>query len=308
MRFRSCSALLLLLMACATTPSPRESVPLSRRIANLQRAAQYPWTDDGHCVVREASQPWDVAMERCFHVLDTRKIQFNDPERHCTVASAGAAAVPAVVALCLLSQPVVVGAVIVIGAVVVAVAIKEELDAYERRKRTAPVAEGSSGAGRPAHVTRPSREGELSANPRPGPGSSGATQDPLPPLPTQPRRPECEPTPVPHLGGDALHNQCADDVPLNDFRGYDALVNGKRFDALELRRRMLWEIKTDNFDSYPPELRNIVIGKQVRELQRERGLAAACGFDFQVGVRSVAHKAALELADGSLQIVVMDWC
>jgi hypothetical protein len=53
-----------------------------------------------------------------------------------------------------------------------------------------------------------------------------------------------------------------------------------------------------------------VIDNQVLELQRERELARACGFDFRVGVRSAAHKAALERADPELEgiIVVMDWC
>ncbi|WP_370644252.1 DUF6310 domain-containing protein [Myxococcus sp. RHSTA-1-4] len=71
---------------------------------------------------------------------------------------------------------------------------------------------------------------------------------------------------------------------------------------------MLWEVKTDNFDTYPPDLRDIVIKKQVKELQRERALAAACGFRFQVGVRSAAHKAALEREDRRLDVAVMDWC
>jgi hypothetical protein len=73
---------------------------------------------------------------------------------------------------------------------------------------------------------------------------------------------------------------------------------------------VLWEVKTDNFDTYPHDLRRIVIENQVLELQRERELARACGFDFRVGVRSAAHKAALERADPELEgiIVVMDWC
>jgi hypothetical protein len=43
MRFRTCSALLLLLLACATTdPSLGELEDPNPRFANLQRAAQYP--------------------------------------------------------------------------------------------------------------------------------------------------------------------------------------------------------------------------------------------------------------------------
>ncbi|EPX64710.1 hypothetical protein D187_000132 [Cystobacter fuscus DSM 2262] len=63
-------------------------------------------------------------------------------------------------------------------------------------------------------------------------------------------------------------------------------MNGKNFDALQLSTRTLWEVKTDNFDTYPPELRRIVLEDQVPELAHERALALACGFDFKVGVRS----------------------
>lgn len=86
------------------------------------------------------------------------------------------------------------------------------------------------------------------------------------------------------------------------------LVNGKHFDALQPAARVLWEVKTDNFDTYTPALRKIVIDKQVLELKREKELAAACGFEFRVGVRSAAHQAALRFADPLLKIVAMDWC
>jgi hypothetical protein len=95
---------------------------------------------------------------------------------------------------------------------------------------------------------------------------------------------------------------------MNDFRGYDALVNGKRFDALQVDRRVLWEVKTDNFDTYSEALREIVLEKQVAELRRERELARACGYDFYVGVRSAAHLTALREEVPDLNIVVMDWC
>ena len=101
MRLRTCSAflLLLLLSACATMdPIPRELENPSPRFANLQRAAQFPWTDDGHCVVREASNEWPILAERCFHALDRDRVRFRDVNRRCAVAYADAAA-PAVVAL-----------------------------------------------------------------------------------------------------------------------------------------------------------------------------------------------------------------
>lgn len=141
----------------------------------------------------------------------------------------------------------------------------------------------------------------------PAPERSGSNRDPPAPVAPEPR-PECVPHIKPHLGGDPLHNQCADKVPQNGVPGFDALVNGKHFDALQIRAGVLWEIKTDNFDTYTVALQEIVIEKQVLELQRERDLARACGYDFVVGVRSDAHRRALRDADPSLNIVVMDWC
>jgi hypothetical protein len=173
-----------------------------------------------------------------------------------------------------------------------------------------PEAASPPKATRPVPESQPSTQQEPAASPSPEPERSASNRNPpLPPLPLTPqRRSECEPTPTPHLGGDPLHNQCADKVPQNDVSGFDVLVNGKRFDALQLAAGVLWEVKTDNFDKYSADLRRIVIGKQVMELKRERDLASACGFDFRVGVRSAAHKAALEAVDYTLKIVVMDWC
>jgi hypothetical protein len=92
--------------------------------------------------------------------------------------------------------------------------------------------------------------------------------------------------------------------PPNQFPGHDVLVDGKRFDALQAGVRVLWEIKTDRFDTYPADLRRIVIEKQVHELRRERDIAAACGYGFIVGVSSPAHKAALERQAPEVNIVV----
>ena len=107
-----------------------------------------------------------------------------------------------------------------------------------------------------------------------------------------------------------MHNRCADNIPFNAYRGANALVNGKAFDALQVVAGVLWEVKTDNFESYPLELQDIVVRKQVRDFLAERELARACGFDFRFGVRSAKHKKALEYADSRLEgfIVVMDWC
>ena len=172
MRMRACLALLLFLSACTTTgPSPREPVTQNPRRANLQRAAALPWRDDGRCVVKEASNEWTVVVERCFQALDHERIRFNDPTGKCAVASAGAAAVG--IGLCVLAAPeFLVGAVIITGVVLVAVAIKEELDAYElSRRRPEKV--------RPVPETKPAPPEPL-AKRRPKPEPSG--QDGHPPL------------------------------------------------------------------------------------------------------------------------------
>jgi hypothetical protein len=97
-------------------------------------------------------------------------------------------------------------------------------------------------------------------------------------------------------------------VPFNDFRGANALVNGKAFDALQLSTRTLWEIKTNAIETYNRYVYLTELKKQVEEAQRERELAVACGFDFVIGVRTEAHKNALRDRDGTLNVVVMDWC
>lgn len=101
----------------------------SSRIANLERAARYPWTDDGACAVREASGEWRALVERCYHALDLARIHFQDIDRRCGVASVDAATVGQVVGICMLVQPqLVLGAVIVVGVVIVAAKIAAELE------------------------------------------------------------------------------------------------------------------------------------------------------------------------------------
>jgi hypothetical protein len=113
---------------------------------------------------------------------------------------------------------------------------------------------------------------------------------------------------VRHLGGNKLHDTCADRVPQNGFPGWDVLVNGKHFDALQMATRTLWEVKTSAIETYSPFVQRVELDKQIEELRRERALAAACGYDFVIGVRSEAHKRLLEQRDFTLKIVVMDWC
>jgi hypothetical protein len=309
MRFQACIALLLYASACATSaPSSEEPVDRNPRLASLQRAAALPWTDGGRCIVQEAFQPWPVLAERCYHALDHDRIEFHDTTGRCTVASAGAAAMG--LGVCVLAAPeIVVGAVVVTGVVVVGFAIKEALEAYELRRgrpQVRPIPEA-----RPVSETKPVPQ-EPSPKKRPKPEPKGPEIPPLEPPGTSERdRRRCEPVPVPyHLGGNKLHNKCADRIPNNSFPGGDVFVNGKNFDALQLVTRTLWEVKTNAIETYNPYVLRTELEKQMEEARRERDLAAACGFDFRIGVRSKAHKEALEEADPTFDglIVVMEWC
>ncbi len=132
----------LLSLACAGPGSQAvrtKPAPESPRLANLRRAAQYPWTDDGACAVREAAGEWKMLVERCFYALDVSRIRFEDVEKRCPVAQEDVASVKAVVAMCLLVQPeLAVGAIIVVGAVVVGAAIAAEIE-KEKAEARAPV-------------------------------------------------------------------------------------------------------------------------------------------------------------------------
>ncbi|RKG87794.1 hypothetical protein D7W82_12400 [Corallococcus sp. CA049B] len=302
MRLRTCGALLLLLIfsACATT-EPRARAPAARgtRAANLQRAAALPWRDDGRCVVREASQPWPVLVERCYPALDHARVEFRDTTGRCTVASADAATLG--LGFCVLAAPeIAVGAVIVLGVVVVAVAIQEEWDAYELR-HLYPEEAGSSRGTKVA-----SRDAVAKPKPKLEPEPAGqGRQPPVPPVPVdRTGRASCEPVPVRHAGEDRAHNECADKFPPNRYPGMDVLVGGVRFDALQVGVRKLWEIKTHRFDSYNDFIQDREIEKELDQLEKEREVAKACGYEFIVGVSTEAHKAALEELEPTLIIVV----
>ncbi len=131
----------LLSLACAGPGSQTvrtKAAPESRRLVNLRRAAQYPWTDQGACVVREAAGEWKALVERCFQALDLSRIQFRDLKGQCPVAQEDAASVEEVVLICLLVQPeLAVGAIVVVGVVAVASEISDEIEKEEAR---APVA------------------------------------------------------------------------------------------------------------------------------------------------------------------------
>ncbi|WP_336242514.1 DUF6310 domain-containing protein [Corallococcus exercitus] len=192
------------------------------------------------------------------------------------------------------------GAVIVLGVVVVAVAIKEELDAYELRHlypEESGTARGTKAASREAVAKRkPEAEPEPAGQDR---------QPPVPPVPVGPtRHASCEPVPVPHAGQDTFHNDCADKVPPNRYPGMDVLVGGARFDALQVGVRVLWEIKTHQFDTYNAFVQDQEIEKEVKQLRKERDAAAACGYGFVIGVSTQSHKDALLDQIPSLDVVV----
>jgi len=84
----------------------------------------------------------------------------------------------------------------------------------------------------------------------------------------------------------------------------DVLVNGIRFDALQVGVRVLWEIKTHRFDTYNDFIRDQEIEKELTQIDKERRAAAACGYGFVVGVSTEAHKEALLREDRTLDIVV----
>ena len=143
---------------------------------------------------------------------------------------------------------------------------------------------------------------EPEANPTPE-RSSANRRDPPAPV-TAERRLECDPIPVPHAGEDDPHDECADTFPPNRYPGMDVRVGGVRFDALQVGVRVLWEIKTHRFDTYPDFIRERTILKQMPLLREERDSAAACGYGFVIGVSTEEHKAALLYEEPTLNIVV----
>jgi hypothetical protein len=207
------------------------------------------------------------------------------------------------VGLCVLAAPeLIVGAVIVAGVVVVGFAIKEALDAYSLDMGRPEV--------RPAPETRPLPETapapqKPSPKKRPKPEPKGPDFPPLePPEVTERDRRRCEPIPEPHEGKDDAHDKCADQFPPNRYPGMDVRVGGVSFDALQVGVRVLWEIKTHQFDTYPDFIQRREIEKEMKQLDKERKAAAACGYDFVIGVSTQAHKDALLRENRTLNIVV----
>ncbi|ATB39953.1 hypothetical protein CYFUS_005401 [Cystobacter fuscus] len=221
---------------------------------------------------------------------------------------------------CVLAAPeLVVGAVVVAGVVVVGFAIKEALEAYEKRGRpqvrppTLPVPETQPvpevkpvPEARPVPVTKPAPQ---ETSPEKGPKPEPKGPDFFPPLEPpealeRERRRRCEPIPVPHEGKDDAHNKCADQFPPNRYPGMDVLVDGVSFDALQVGVRVLWEIKTHRFDTYPDFIQDKEIKKEMIQIEKQRKAAATCGYGYVVGVSTEAHKSALLDEDLTLNVVV----
>jgi hypothetical protein len=173
-------------------------------------------------------------------------------------------------------------------------------------KPVAPVLPAPVGLTPPAPVmVDPGAQMQQEPEANPTPESSRANRrNPPAPVATERRRSQCEPIPVPHAGGDDPHNECADTYPPNRYPGKDVLVDGKRFDALQVGVRVLWEIKTDQFDTYTDFLQGQVVRDQAAQMREERNIAAACGYGFVVGVSTEAHREALLEEEPTLNIVV----
>ncbi|SEM83099.1 hypothetical protein SAMN05444354_1244 [Stigmatella aurantiaca] len=84
----------------------------------------------------------------------------------------------------------------------------------------------------------------------------------------------------------------------------DVVVGGERFDALQVGVRVLWEIKTHQFDTYNAYVQGREIEKELKQIRKERDAATKCGYDFVVGVSTQAHKNALLEEIPSLNVVV----
>lgn len=84
----------------------------------------------------------------------------------------------------------------------------------------------------------------------------------------------------------------------------DVLVNGIRFDALQVGARVLWEIKTHRFDTYNEFIREQEIEREIEQIHKELNTANDCGYDFVIGVSTEEHKHALLDRDPELRIVV----
>jgi len=65
-----------------------------------------------------------------------------------------------------------------------------------------------------------------------------------------------------------------------------------------------WTSSWDQFDKYNAFIRKQEIEKELKQIRTERAAAAACGYDFVVGVSTQAHKDALLEKVPTLHVVV----
>lgn len=116
------------------------------------------------------------------------------------------------------------------------------------------------------------------------------------------RRDECIPRPdCPHWGMDTFHNKCADEVLLNEFPGCDVLVKNKLFDAKV--GNTLYEVKTDDWDTYSGPLQEFALGKHIETAHHEYGIAQSCGYDFEFVVGDAELATVLAEAVKPLDVV-----
>ena len=84
----------------------------------------------------------------------------------------------------------------------------------------------------------------------------------------------------------------------------DVLVDGVSFDALQVGVRVLWEIKTHRFDTYPDFIQDREIKREMLQTRKQRKAAMTCGYGYVVGVSTQAHKDALLEEMPTLDVVV----
>jgi hypothetical protein len=88
----------------------------------------------------------------------------------------------------------------------------------------------------------------------------------------------------------------------NVYPTCDAMVNGKRFDALT--GRTLFELKTDNWGTYKDELKGWTLKAHASTAIKENNLAKACGFEFVFVVADPELHQALSKRPDMKQITV----
>ena len=100
----------------------------------------------------------------------------------------------------------------------------------------------------------------------------------------------CNPIPSPRRGGNAVHNDCADKHPRNEFLGSDVCVsdgiNQRNFDAISGGKTVLWEAKTDNLDNWarskrPVFAKLVIFGQWKKTASAQSPIAKNCKFQYR---------------------------